>query len=472
MDARVELRSLLSDHARLVVTDDPHRCPHDAVGRVAARLRDTGLVPGDVVALAARAERNAILAFLGALDAGLAVLPFAPRHPARRRRDLLERSHARAVIGTPLDASGLPHLPADALVSADRWAPASPATRRTVVALPDAVTIVETSGSSGSARLVVHRLAAHLASARSAARALALGPADRWLLSLPTHHVGGLAILFRALVSGAQVVLPAPDETTGGAVVRTRPTYVSVVASQLRDLLADAEATRALCACRVVLAGGGPIPVDLRTAALAAGLPLHVSYGSTEAASVIALTREPELVARPNVAGHILEGHRVRVDADGTLRVGGETMCLGVLEDGEIRAETDPDGFLPTRDIGRIDSDRVLHVTGRADLVFISGGENVDPIEIESVLCAHESITEAVVVGVEDERWGRVPVAFLGLRGQSPIDREDIEAHVAERLPRHAHPRAFYALPRGPGIKPDRAALAEAAARGEDVEVV
>ena len=299
MNAIAELERLLAGRASLVerAEGDGASCTPDDVARAAARLRTFGLVPGDPIALVAERRTRSVTALLGALAAELAVLPIAPHHPQSRARELINRADARLVIGDA--TSGPPGAPTcgfDALL--DDLAAPVPRARRHGVALPQAGTIVETSGSSGRPKLCVHALDAHLSSARAAAKELDLDVDDRWLLSLPLHHVGGLAILFRSIVSGATVVMPAPDERTGDAVARTSPTRVSMVATQLADALEDRSATHALRAARTVLAGGGPIPLALRQRAVALSIPLVVSYGSTEAASMIAAS--PALLSAPS----------------------------------------------------------------------------------------------------------------------------------------------------------------------------
>jgi O-succinylbenzoic acid--CoA ligase len=194
-----------------------------------------------------------------------------------------------------------------------------------------------------------------------------------------------------------------------------------------------------------------------------------VSYGSTETASLVALSGDAAIVARPDTAGRALPGCTFHPDGLGVLRVTSPTLLRGYLEGGALRAATH-DGTFRTSDRGFVDSEGVLHVTARTDLAFISGGENVDPLEIEAALLAHDAIAEAVVVPVPDPAWGRRPVAFVRTRGGRRVSGEELLHTIDARLPRHARPGAFFTLPESTGIKPDRARLAELAAMPEELE--
>jgi O-succinylbenzoic acid--CoA ligase len=441
-----DLAGLLAASGMRIETDDgvERIGPHAA--RAARALDRESIGPGEVIALEAERTLGGLATLAGAWSLDLVTLPIAPGHPPVRIEEIVRRSRAHRPGGSPSDRA----------VAAD--------TPRAILA--GAGTVLETSGSSGRPKLVVHAISRHLASAERAAAALGLGADDRWLLSLPIHHVGGLAILFRTLLADAAVVLMSADEPITDAVARTRPTIVSVVARQLDRLLDDAAARRVLAAARIVLAGGGPIPHAMRRRALEAGFPLHVSYGSTETASLVTLSGEAAIVDQPDTGGRPLADCTLATDTDGNLCISGPTLLDGYLEAGALVPALDRRGVLRTSDRGHLDAGGVLHITGRADLAFISGGENVDPLEVEAVLRAHEAIEDAVVVPVPDPSWGHRPVAFVAVRDGHRTSGEAIGRHVAARLPRHAHPIGYHRLGEAGGIKPDRATLAERATTG------
>lgn len=319
-------------------------------------------------------------------------------------------------------------------------------------------TLLATSGSRARPKLVFHTLARHVASAEAASTFLELGADDRLLLSLPTWHVGGLATLFRALVSGAVLCVPPAGMRLDRALEHFRPTQVSLVATQLKRLLDDARAVEHLRACRTVLLGGGPTPRALRAQALDAGVPLAVGYGATETCAFVAATRDPRLVRREDVAGPALPGREIVVDAAGRIAVGSPTLLDGYLDEGKLVSPLDHAGRFPTGDVGAIE-DGVLLVHGRADRMFISGGENVQPEEIEEALLAIDGVAEAVVVPAPSEEFGMRPVAFVAGDG---LTAEALDAALRVELAGFKTPDVYYRMPDRPAgaLKPDLRMLA------------
>jgi len=149
-----------------------------------------------------------------------------------------------------------------------------------------------------------------------------------------------------------------------------------------------------------------------------------------------------------------LPGRRVSIDEAGEIRVGGPTLFAGYLVEGSVRAREDP---WPTGDRGRLE-DGVLYVRGRRDRMFISGGENIQPEEIESALLGLSGVDEAVVVAVPHDEFGARPVAFVG---GGALDGAVLDAALREVLPGYKTPDVYYRMPARPPsrLKPDLAAL-------------
>jgi O-succinylbenzoic acid--CoA ligase len=300
-------------------------------------------------------------------------------------------------------------------------------------------TVLFTSGSTGEPKVVVHDEEAHLASAKASGLRTPFGPGDRWLLSLPLCHVGGLSLLYRAADAGGALAIPAPGSSLTSSLERLAPTHVSLVATQLRRLLDDDRGRAALARAREVLVGGGPCPEGLIARAREAGVPLRQTYGCTEMASQVCTSAR----GAAETCGAPLPGYEVRVD-DGEILVRGPSAMRGV------------DGWYRTGDLGRVDEDR-LTVVGRRDNLFISGGENIQPEAIERALAGADR--EVIVVPVADEEYGARPVAFV----RGPLD--GVEALARERLPSFMRPVAWHALGAQAGLKPRRDELTRRAAR-------
>ncbi len=424
-------------------------CVEDAVAE-AGKLRPA-LVPGCVAALRGDDPGLRIAAPLAAWSLGLCAQPLSDREPDAAVEGLLHASGARVVF---------------AWRPQGRWS-LEPRSADLDVALPTG-TLFATSGSAGRPKLVVHGLEQHLASARGACAFLDLGPHDRLLLSLPTWHVGGMGIVLRAILAGSVLCVPAAGESLAAALLRSRPTCISLVATQLAGLLEDAQATEALRACRSVLLGGGPLTLSQRERALDAGLPIVVSYGATETSAFVAASAEPGVILRPQSAGCALPERDVQIDDEGQICVGGPTLFDGYLVDGQVRPERNVAGLWATGDTGRIE-DGVLYVHGRGDRMFISGGENVQPEEIEGALLAIDGVDEAVVVGVAHEAFGARPAAFV--RGAA-LDASVLDQALRRVLPGFKVPDVYYRMPAGDAsrMKPDLARLQELASDPGDLE--
>jgi len=307
--------------------------------------------------------------------------------------------------------------------------------------------VIATSGSSGEPKLALLSYANLYHSGMAANRNMPLAPGDRWLLSLPLHHVAGIGIVFRCLISGAAVVVPDTPRQIAETIVRHNVTHVSLVSTQLYRLMREPEALAALKRLRAILLGGGPMPAPLIQESLAHGLPICTSYGLTETASQITATRPGDPPDALSTSGAELTPGTVSVSDDGEILVRGKTLFQGYFRNGNIERPLTPEGWFPTGDLGRFDSNARLTVLGRQDNMFVSSGENVYPEEIERALEAIPGILQAVVVPVEDPERGHVPVAYLRLEANQIVHPDDLVARLSEVLPRYKIPRQFHPWP-------------------------
>ena len=401
----------------------------------AADLADAGVTSNHRIALPADLDPPTWAATLFAVLATGAVAVLLPARAAPRERErLLERTGAVEWRPPPASAS-----PATATAAPLRIAIHRPAT------------VVFTSGSSGQAKAVVHSTASHLYNATGSAANIPLGPGDAWLVALPLSHVAGLSILFRTLSAGACALFADSGalHDAGDPAARLLPdaTHVSLVETQLRRLLQIPGWEALTRRLRAALIGGSALSAPLLRHARAAGLPVCASYGCTEMASQVATTR-PGDPDETFTAGWVLPHRRVAIGADGEVLLGGRTLCLGYLDQESVRPAAGADGWFASGDLGRLDGGR-LSVTGRRDARFISGGENIQPEEVEQALLEHPAVLAAVCVAVPDTEFGCRPAAFLAL-ASGPLPPSDLEAHLDARLARFKHPVRYFALPATP----------------------
>jgi len=324
-----------------------------------------------------------------------------------------------------------------------------------------AVTIVHTAGSTGSPKGVIHTWGNHLSSAVGSNRNIVLGYGDRWLLNLPIYHVGGLSILFRCWAAGAEVALPNRDESLVDAIRRLQPTHISLVPTQLYRLLRSELRDRDLRCLKAVLIGGAAANPTLVREAHSLGLPLFMSYGSTEMASQITTTRPGADLEELLTSGRPLEGREVTIDDSGEILVRGETLAKHYLIDGTKQPVASDDGWFHSGDLGKWDAQGNLIVFGRRDRMFVSGGENIHPEAIELALRDLDGVAEAAVLAVSDEEFGHRPVAIIQSGEGEKLSADLLGGKLRERLPGYMIPKAFYCWPSGhpASMKPDLSLL-------------
>jgi O-succinylbenzoic acid--CoA ligase len=441
----------ISRHEPGLVTGEGALTYHEfdqLVTSTALRLTDAGFQAGDRVGVWMPNEWRSVVLVLALIRMGAVACPLSARLPEEAVADCLRTVRAEGIIaGTgQTDVAGLRVCPAEEV--AVLAPPGEGAPARWKIPLDQPATLIFTSGSSGRPKAVLHSFANHYYNALGANANVHLGSKDRWLLSLPLHHVSGLGILFRCLISGAAVVVPDAGDVMEEALTRYEVTHVSMVAAQLRTFLDSGRAAGSNV--KAVLVGGGPVPAKLLVRAAAAELPVYVTYGLTEMASQVTTTPPHQATRKRGSAGPALRYRAVNVAEDGEILVGGRTRFLGYVNGDVLEQPFDEEGWFATGDLGRVDGEGHLFVTGRKDNQFISGGENIHPEEIEALLRALEGIDDAVVVPVPDEKFGQRPVAFLLAEGPLP-DGAELAELLARALPRFKVPKTFLAWPDGLG---------------------
>ncbi|HTS79892.1 MAG TPA: o-succinylbenzoate--CoA ligase [Myxococcaceae bacterium] len=430
------------------------------VGRRVGALRER-VHRGERVAVLAENHPATVQLLFALRRLGAALVPLNVRLAPTELREQAKRVAPRLIL-----ADG-PRL--DLLPGAERLdAPAagSPVTDDASSASADWA-LLFTSGTSGTPKAARLSVGAFDALARASAANLGPRHGDRWLCNLPLFHVGGLAMAVRCAHDGATLVLhPRFDADAVVSTVRDEGiTHLSLVARTLQQCL-DAGLARGRL--RGILVGGGPVPPALVERARAAGFPVLLTYGLTEACSQV--TTERPAAADGRTAGHPLPGLELRVlgpagqplaaGEEGTIAVRGATLMQGYLGDGAATAEALREGWLLTGDIGRLDAAGRLTVLARRTDLILSGGENVYPAEVEAVLAAHPGVAEVAVVGRPDPAWGQVPVAVVVPRAAGAV--EDLRHWARARLAAFKVPADVVparALPRTAAGKVDRAAL-------------
>jgi long-chain acyl-CoA synthetase len=464
-------------------------------GRLAAGLRSSGLAPGQVVAMQLPNLPQFLIAYFGALKAGLVVLPLNPLlmapeleyHLGDSAAALLigfEGTHAEAVkacetTGVPLYlvSMGPGPLPDGTRPFSELFG-ATPLDEPGGVprAPDDTAVLVYTSGTTGrpkGAELTHFQL---YMNSTIAGGLFGVRSDDVVLAVLPFFHVFGLSSVVNVFVrhGGCLSILPRFQPGAALDAVETdRCTVIGGVPTMLHALAQQDITGRDLSALRVAVSGGASLPEDiLRTFEGKYGVEVLEGYGMTETASSCTFNRPGD--SKVLSIGKPLWGVRMRV-ADregrplppgrehvGEILIRGHNVMKGYLGRPEATAEALRGGWLHSGDLGYVDEDGFYFIVDRAKDLVIRGGYNVYPREIEEVLYAHPAIAEAAVIGKPDERLGEEVVAVVALRPGQDVSAEDIIAYTRERLAAYKYPREirFMAeLPKGPSGKILKAAL-------------
>jgi HIP---CoA ligase len=492
---------------------------HQQVAVVARALIAEGVGPGDTVAIWSPNTHHWVLGALGALYAGATLVPVNTRFTGPEALDVIGRSRARALIvagpflgadrlallraaaeadqnaphrgGTlshlnlvvrvPVEAGSAAGEPADGVID---WAslgeraaavPTERAEERAAAVGPDDVSdILFTSGTTGRSKGAMSAHRQSLAVARAWAECGGLTAGDRYLVVNPFFHSFGFkAGILACLVSGA-VIVPqlVYDAEQAMRLVETERITVFPGAPTIYQTILDhpGRASRDLSSLRLAVTGAATVPVALveRMRRELSFDTVLTAYGLTEAvvATMCRPGDDPDTVA--HTSGRAAAGFEVRVAGPdgsglepgepGEILLRGPNVMLGYLEDpAATRAAVDADGWLHTGDIGRLDARGYLTITDRLKDMYICGGFNVYPAEVEQVLARLDGVAESAVIGVPDARLGEVGKAFVVLRPGHALAEPDVLAWCRERLANYKVPRfvEFRAdLPRNPAGKP------------------
>jgi malonyl-CoA/methylmalonyl-CoA synthetase len=447
--------------------------------RLAARLREAGAQPGDIVALSVAKSGEAFLLGPGCWAAGLTLLPTNPDYTDAELDHVLADARPRLLVCDPARTGaaarhGLRALTLDA-AGVGSLTDALPAPLQPEALAGDAHgAILYTSGTTGRPKGAPLSHAGLFANAQVLAQAWAFTPADRLLHMLPIFHAHGLFVAGNtAFVSGAATLLePAFSPDRFFALLGEASVFMAVPTHYVR-LLADPRLTRQACAhMRLFTSGSAPLSAaDFAVFLERTGHAVLERYGMSE---TLMLTSNPYAGERragtvgpplPGVALRIRrpDGQNAAPGEAGSVEVRGPSVFRGYLHaPDKTAAAFTPDGWFITGDVGWLSADGYLTLEGRADDTIITGGMNVYPREVEDALLAVDGVAEAVVFGVAHPDFGQAVTAAVVLRDGAGLDAASILAAARTRLAGYKSPKRLIvmpALPRNAMGKVDRKAL-------------
>jgi len=439
---------------------------NDLAGAVADRLIEQGVKPGDRVAVFMATDWRLLVIITGVIRAGAIVCPISTRLPRVAVVDQLKQIQSNVIIAYVAnnqgnDLAGITVISPDVLLAnPDKASKNVPRIDLTTPAM-----MIFTSGTSGQPRPAVLSYGNLYYNAQGANVNLRIRSNDRWLLNLPMYHVSGIGIMFRCLLGGASVIIPESSETLAQSIMHYKPSHVSIVPAQLSELLQEPEGDQ-FASVRVFLVGGSSTDAVVLEKARARKWPVYLTYGMTETASQIT-TMPPDAPPekRFSTSGKVLRHRTLKIDESGEILIKGPCQFTGYWTNGSIQPVADGEGWFHSGDLGRLDQEGYLTVIGRKDSLIISGGENIQPEEVEKYLLEIEGIQQAVVVAKKHPRFGQRPVAFIK---SGTWDDTAWRKVLMGKLPPFKIPDSFIPWPDGQektGLKLSRAWFADRANR-------
>ena len=487
------LAQQLPDHDALITEERSFTAAalRDEVHRAAAALIALGVQAGDRVAIWSPNTWHWVIACLAIHHAGAAMVPLNTRYTADEAGDILARTgapvlfamgrflgHDRVADLGPEALPALRHIVRIPIEAHDgtwddfiaRGTDLDAVAARAAAVAPDDVSdILFTSGTTGRSKGV---LCAHRQSLSASASWAANGKItsdDRYLCINPFfHNFGYKAGILACLQTGATLIphLTFDPLRALQAIEQHRITVLPGPPTIYLTLLDHpARGDYDLSSLRFAVTGAATVPVVL-VERMQSELDIDIvltAYGLTEANGMGTMCRaDDDAVTVATTCGRPFAGFELRIDSTtpdeaGEVLLRGPNVMLGYLDDPEATAAAiDPEGWLHTGDIGAVDEAGNLRITDRLKDMYICGGFNVYPAEVEQVLARMEGVADAAVIGVPDERLGEVGRAFVVARPGSKLDEQSVIAYTREHLANFKAPRSVRfvdALPRNPGGK-------------------
>jgi fatty-acyl-CoA synthase len=451
----------------------------EAINRLSNLLLSRGIAKGDRVAVLLRNCREYVEIFFAVSRIGAILVPLNWRLALPELEFILRDSTSRCIIfgsefmenarglraKVPADYSLVVaregHVPMDDLpvwaVDYHEAVEAQPATEPRfpwTAADEDPHIIMYTSGTTGTPKGAVLSHQKTFFNALNAGNYFNLTSSDRLIVTRPLFHSGGLIVeMGPVLHKGGTVIISrrfSPAEILETA-ARYRVTILELPATVynfiLRECRIEEYDLRSIKCC---FTGGERVPVALLAAMAQKGLAVSQIYGLTEASTLFWLPTQYATTKMGSVGKPVFHGNVRIVDDDGRpvppgqvgeIIVSGPIVMNGYWRQPRLTAEVIQDGWLKTGDLARTDEEGFVYIVDRKKDMFISGGENVYPAEVEKVFFGHPAVADAAVIGVADDTWGEVGMAFVVLRQGQEVDASTLLDHLGRSLAKYKVPK-------------------------------
>jgi long-chain acyl-CoA synthetase len=435
------------------------------IDRTAFALAQMGLRRGCHIGIISNNRWEYLVAYFGIMRAGFVAVPLNVKLPAETIKYILEDAEIKVVFA---DEHGLVLCSSDirtivfgsaAIDGFDAFTSKDGAVAVAQTGDDDIAMLLYTSGSTGRPKGVPLTHSGQLWALRARSRAVPLRD-HRFLVAAPFFHMNGLFSAKLVLSNGATLVMMPRFDARGyiDAIHRHRCTWLTSVPTMLAMVAREHEALAAADLSCVRYASMASAPVTEKLIAdvqrVFPTATVTLGYGTTEAGPAVFMAH-PSGKARPALSlGYPIADIEIRLvtresqDADlGILHLKTPALMPAYLHQPDLTAKVVSDGWYDTGDVMRRDADGFYYFVGRSDDMFVCGGENIFPGEVEHMLERHEDIVQSCVVPVEDEIKGHKPVAFVVARAGSTLSESDVKAYALASAPAYQHPRRVFIVP-------------------------
>lgn len=322
----------------------------------------------------------------------------------------------------------------------------------------DEAVVIFTSGTSGKSKGVVHTFTTLINSIENGNQILMHKEKDQWLASLPFYHIGGFQIICRSLFYGCSIIIPESLQTKhlADAIGKFNPTHLSLVSAQIDKLITqNIKPPKSL---KLSLIGGGFIDDELMFEADNLRWKPFRVYGSSETGSMVTAIPASETKSKPLSVGKWFSNIEIKISDDSEILIKSNSIFKKYLDNEQETSFKLVDGYYLSGDLGYVDDNRYLFIEARRSDLIVTGGENVNPIEVENALLELPYVKDACVFPKQNKTWGQIIAAAI-VKSDPSVVEKNIQDILKQRLVGYKIPKKIYftdELPRTPLGKLER----------------